>query len=104
LKPFSVDSSGVRHGFLRDKNGAFTEFDVPGAGAGVFFYSIAPSGAVTGYFWDTNNVVHGFTRNRKLSSQIVIGADAGAVDAAKIVAAFVCLSHALNLSRPGPAL
>ena len=56
----------MNHGFVRDKHGAIVEFDVPGAGTGPFqgpnVYSIAPNGAVTGFFFDANNVVHGFVR------------------------------------------
>src|SRR5437899_412812 len=59
---YYTDSSDVAHGFLRETNGAIIAFDVPGAGAGVFVWSIAPSGAVTGYFWDANFVIHGFVR------------------------------------------
>ena len=38
-----------------------TTFDAPGAGTGPGqVWSIAPNGAVTGFFFDPNNVVHGF--------------------------------------------
>src|SRR6266404_6774954 len=47
-----------------------TTFDAPGAGTGPGqVWSIAPNGAVTGFFFDLNNVVHGFVRE----------ADAGAL-------------------------
>jgi hypothetical protein len=63
-----VDGADVNHGFVRDKHGAFTEFDVPGAGTdpgqGPYVFSIAPNGAVTGYSFDPNNVVHGFVRTK----------------------------------------
>jgi hypothetical protein len=56
----------VNHGFVRDKHGAFVEFDVPGSGTGPGqgpnVYSIAPNGAVAGFFLDADNVVHGFVR------------------------------------------
>jgi hypothetical protein len=40
-----------------------TTFDAPGAGTGPGqVWSIAPNGAVTGFFFDPNNVVHGFAR------------------------------------------
>ena len=45
-----------------------TTFDAPGTGPGQV-WSIAPNGAVTGFFFDPNNVVHGFVRE----------ADAGAL-------------------------
>ena len=61
-----VDDANVNHGFVRDRHGAFVEFDVPGAGTGPFqgpnVYGIAPNGAVTGFFFDPDNVVHGFVR------------------------------------------
>ena len=51
---------------MRDRNGVLTEFDVPGAGTGLFqgttAYNIAPNGAVAGYYVDSNNVFHGFVR------------------------------------------
>jgi hypothetical protein len=47
-----------------------TTFDAPGAGTGPGqVWSIPPNGAVTGLFFDPNNVVHGFVRE----------ADAGAL-------------------------
>ena len=61
-----VDNAYVSHGFVRDRNGVLTEFDVPGAGTGPFqgttVYNIAPNGAVAGYYLDSNNVFHGFVR------------------------------------------
>ena len=56
----------MNHGFVRDKHGELVEFDVPGAGTGPCqgpnVYGIAPNGAVTGFFFDPDNVVHGFVR------------------------------------------
>ena len=38
-------------------------FDAPGAGTGPGqVWSISPNGAVTGFFFDPNNVVHGFVQ------------------------------------------
>jgi hypothetical protein len=51
----------VNHGFVRDKHGAIVEFDLPGGAMGPWG-SIAPNGAVTGFYSDANNVVHGFVR------------------------------------------
>ena len=49
---------------------SITTFDAPGAGSGPGqVWSIPPNGAVTGLFFDPNNVVHGFVRE----------ADAGAL-------------------------
>jgi hypothetical protein len=47
---------------VRDNQGAIVEFDLPGAGAPFPVWSIAPNGAVTGQFFDSNNVAHGFLR------------------------------------------
>jgi hypothetical protein len=52
----------VFHGFVRDKDGAIVEFDVPGAANMGPWASIAPTGAVTSFFVDPNNVAHGFVR------------------------------------------
>ena len=56
----------MNHGFVRDKHGAIVEFDVPGAGTGPGqgpnVYSIVPNGAVIGFYFDPDNVVHGFVR------------------------------------------
>jgi hypothetical protein len=64
---WSTDSSDVSHGFLRDKNGAITTFDVPGAGTGAgegtFSYAISPTGAITGFYFDGADVSHGFLRD-----------------------------------------
>jgi hypothetical protein len=63
-----VDGDDMNHGFIRDENGAFTTFDVPGAGTGPGqgprVFSIAPNGSVTGHFNDPSNVVHGFVRSQ----------------------------------------
>jgi hypothetical protein len=64
---YYVDSSDVRHGFLRDNNGAITTFDVPGAGTGAgegtLSYAIGETGAITGYYFDGADVSHGFLRD-----------------------------------------
>jgi hypothetical protein len=45
-------------------DGRFTEFEAPGAtGIGTAAFSINVSGAVTGEFFDANNVMHGFFRS-----------------------------------------
>ena len=67
-----VDEANVNHGFVRDRQGALVEFEVPGAGTGPFqgvnAYSIAPNGAVTGFYLDPNNVGHGFLREADRSA------------------------------------
>src|SRR5436309_1119905 len=65
---YYLDASGAFHGFLRAPDGSVTTFDAPGAGAGTdlrqgtFPKSINPSGAITGYYIDAGNVIHGFLR------------------------------------------
>jgi hypothetical protein len=65
------DASGVQHGFERGVDGAFTNFDAPGAGTAPFnpntgqFQGTRPStnnawGEVTGWYVDANYVDHGF--------------------------------------------
>jgi hypothetical protein len=52
----------VNHGFVRDKQGAIVEFDVPGAANMAPWGSIASNGAVVAFYEDSNNVRHGFVR------------------------------------------
>lgn len=67
-----VDANNVIHGFVRDPEGRFTTFDVPGAGTGAFqgtgCFSDCPvslnnRGALTGVYVDANYVQHGYLRN-----------------------------------------
>ena len=64
---WSTDSAFVSHGFLRDKNGAFTTFDVPGAevGPGTFPFAISPGGEITGFYDNGIDANHGFLRDKK---------------------------------------
>jgi hypothetical protein len=50
---------GVYHGFLRDENGHFSQFDVPNALA-TEFYDINNLGHITGDILDTNGVIRKF--------------------------------------------
>jgi hypothetical protein len=67
---YYTDASNVSHGFLRAPHGAFTTFDVLGAGTGdgqgtfapAFGFGINPKGTITGDYVDARNVVHGFVR------------------------------------------
>ncbi len=63
---YYVDSNSVAHGFLRSREGNYTTFGVPGAGAGAgqgtFPYSINPAVTITGQYIDASNVIHGFIR------------------------------------------
>ena len=62
-----TDSALVSHGFLRDRNGGFTTFDVPGAeaGPGTFPFAISVDGEITGYYDNGINANHGFLRDKK---------------------------------------
>src|SRR5262245_27560410 len=64
---WATDSAFVSHGFLRDKNGAFTTFDVPGAevGPGTFPFAISQGGEITGFYDNGINANHGFLRDKK---------------------------------------
>jgi len=63
---YYVNANNVSHGFVRVRDGAITEFDVPGAGTGQYegtqAYDINRAGEVTGYYIDANGVYHGFLR------------------------------------------
>jgi hypothetical protein len=52
------DTSGV-HGFVLQKNGAFTSFDPPGSTM-TFPSYISPQGVIVGSYIDASNVSHGF--------------------------------------------
>ena len=60
------DVNNVSHGFLRSPEGPTTTFEAPGADTtpnsynGTFPVSINDLGVITGYYWDANNVSHGF--------------------------------------------
>jgi hypothetical protein len=65
---YYTDANNVVHGYLRNPTGAFTTFLPTGAGPqGTGCFSDCPLGlndwdAVTGYYYDVNNVAHGFLR------------------------------------------
>jgi len=58
----------VAHGFVRTPHGSITTFDAPGTGTGsgqgTFPDGINDAGAITGYYIDNNDVLHGFLRTR----------------------------------------
>ena len=60
------DADNLSHGFLRDRNGAFTTFNAPGAGnvQGTYPFGINTNGAITGWYVDATNVNHGFVRDK----------------------------------------
>jgi len=65
------DTNFVTHGMIRDRNGAVTVFDVPGAGTGAYQGTSCPGcklagnrwGALAGTLVDANYVNHGFLRS-----------------------------------------
>jgi hypothetical protein len=64
---WSTDSAFVSHGFLRDKDGSITEFDVPGAtaGPGTFPFAIGPNAEITGFYDMGTDGNHGFLRDKR---------------------------------------
>ena len=65
-----LDADNVSHGFLMDRNGAFTTFDAPDAGHvpgvddGTYPFGINANGAITGWYVDDSDANHGFVRDK----------------------------------------
>ena len=61
---FYFDGTNAIHGFLRDKKGVITTFDVPGAGTGpgqgTFGGGFTPNGTIMGNYIDADYLSHGF--------------------------------------------
>jgi hypothetical protein len=63
-----TDSNDVQHGFVRTPDGRITKFDAPDAGTAAGSYegtvplTINAVGEVTGAYFDSNYVLHGFLR------------------------------------------
>ena len=75
-----IDNNSVVHSFLRARDGTITTFEAPGAGSetvsgflgtaipgvlggqGTYSVGINPAGAITGFYVDASNAVHGFLR------------------------------------------
>jgi hypothetical protein len=58
------DENGVGHGFLREPDGKFTTFDVPGMGGyGATALAMNVEGAIVGYYTDSNYLYHAFLRS-----------------------------------------
>ena len=77
-----IDSAFVSHGFLRDRNGAFTTFDVPGAGRSRPGHVSASQSAKVERSQDftlTDPANHGFLRDKKgvITTYDVPGAGTG---------------------------
>jgi uncharacterized membrane protein len=66
---YYLDANNVFHGFLRSPEGKFTNFEAPGSDTnpndfnGTFPNAINDWGAITGSYYDVNNVGHGFLRS-----------------------------------------
>lgn len=66
---YYLDTNNVYHGFLRSPGGKFTSFEAPGADTnagdfnGTLPNAINDAGAITGVYYDANNLGHGFLRN-----------------------------------------
>ena len=66
---YCIDSNGAYLGFQRTPDGAFAEFAAPGAGTGAQqgtvtagFAGLNDAGTITGYYFDSNTVPHGYVR------------------------------------------
>ena len=70
-----IDANYAFHGYVRERDGAIKDLDVPGAGTGqyqgtnacwfiVCFGGLNPSGTIAGLFVDNDNVYHGYVRTR----------------------------------------
>ena len=65
---YYLDAGGLAHSFVRALDGRITEFDVPGAGTdgsqgqGTYAEANNDAGVVTGQYYDSNDVSHGFVR------------------------------------------
>jgi len=61
-----IDANDVQHGFVRIPDGRITKFDAPDAGTATSSYegtvplAINAAGEITGAYFDSNYVLHGF--------------------------------------------
>lgn len=62
--PYDPTNPNLAHSFVRQPNGSFTTFDVPGAAAGTYANAISLQGTVTGGWIQSSSqfLVHGFLR------------------------------------------
>jgi uncharacterized membrane protein len=58
------DANLVGHGFLRNKQGAFTTIDGPNAAQGTTAHSVNDEGEVAGDYEDSNFIKHGYVRDK----------------------------------------
>jgi hypothetical protein len=83
---YSADSNGNNHGYIRARNGAFTQINHPlaatGFGQGTSVIGINDDGAISGYYLDAKDVFHGFIRRLDGAFETfdAPGADTGAFD------------------------
>jgi uncharacterized membrane protein len=61
---YFFDTNFVGHGFLRDKQGAFTTIDAPNAAQGTSAHSVNDEGEVAGSYEDSNFIRHGYVRDK----------------------------------------
>lgn len=65
---YVIDAANVAHSYLREPDGAITEFKVPGAGTGpgqgTFAGNLSQSGTIAGSYTDASGMNHGFLRTR----------------------------------------
>jgi hypothetical protein len=74
---YYYDANGFMHGFLRDRRGAFTSFNVTGVGGfGTKPLVIDLEGAIVGFYTDPNYSFHAFLRNPNGRFTTWIGPDA----------------------------
>ena len=68
---YFADSNGNNHGYIRARDGRFTQIDHPLAASGfqqgTSVIGINDDGAISGYYVDANNVYHGFVRHPESS-------------------------------------
>jgi hypothetical protein len=72
------DVNFVEHGFLRDKQGAFTTIDAPNAAQGTRAHSVNDEGEVAGDCEDSNFINHGYVRDKSGSIAMFDPPDASA--------------------------
>jgi hypothetical protein len=91
---FYAGANNVMQAYVRDKHGKITTFSAPNAATtasvdpfslpcpcmapGTFAVGIDSSGAVTGYYYDANNVAHGYLRTPSGTFTIIDAPGAGA--------------------------
>jgi hypothetical protein len=60
---YYFDVNDIGHAFLREADGSFFTFDVPGNVNGTYATAINQRGEVTGYYYDEFYISHGFLRS-----------------------------------------